>query len=225
VSRSVVRARLARFAAVLGEELVAEGVVLGGSVPALYDLPTDCRPTTDLDLLFRVDAHAMWHHLETRLRGRGFQPDPQGDIYRFRHPNLGPGELLDVVTWRFQIAGQRAWYPEMLETPHRQGVWRVPSLVHFLACKFDTWTDETREWHHQGVSHDFEDIWNVLRGVPDLVDELATGTSPAHRRVWRALRAFADERHAVDWVLDAAEPDDAARAAVPALLDRIRRRP
>lgn len=171
--------RVELVAAALGE-LCAELVLVGGcAVGLLIDAPTAPPPrvTFDVDLLTEVAALHNYHALEEEFSQRGFRRDmsPDAPICRWR---LGDVEV-DLMPADGTVLGfSNRWYPEAAASATRL---RLPSGTEinlisapaFVATKFEAF--RTRGKGDLLLSHDFEDIINVVEGHSSIVEEVGAG--------------------------------------------------
>lgn len=174
-------------AAALGE-LCDELVLVGGcSASLLIEAPTAPPPrvTYDVDLVASVAALRDYHALEKRFAARGLQRDiaPDAPICRWK-----VGEIkVDLMPTDERILGfSNRWYPEVVATALRLTLpsGRQVNLVSapaFLASKFEAFRD--RGGGDLALSHDFEDIVNVVEGRPSVVDETAAGPAALRQYV------------------------------------------
>lgn len=163
-------------AAALGE-LREELVLVGGCAASLLiDAPMAPPPrvTFDVDLVAVVTALRDYHVLESRFAARGFVRDvsPDAPICRWK---LG-GLMVDLMPTDESVLGfSNRWYAEAAASATRQHLpsgteINLVSAPAFLATKFEA-------FHSRGqadllLSHDFEDIINVVEGRLSIVDEV-----------------------------------------------------
>lgn len=166
-------------AAALGN-LCDELVLVGGCAASLLiDAPTAPPPrvTYDVDLIAVVAALRNYHALERRFAERGFTRDisPDAPICRWR---IGEIEVDLMPTDESVLGFSNRWYPEAVASATRL---RLPSgtainLISapaFLATKFEAF--RTRGKADLLMSHDFEDIVNVVEGRLSIVEEVDAG--------------------------------------------------
>jgi predicted nucleotidyltransferase len=133
------------------------------------------RATFDVDLVAEVAALAGYHALEARIAERGFTRDmsPDAPICRWRVGNVE----VDLMPTDERVLGfSNRWYAIAMATsmslilPSGKSI-RLISAPAFLATKFEAFA--TRGGNDLMVSHDFEDIINVLDGRPGVETEIA----------------------------------------------------
>lgn len=166
--------RVAQALGPLREQLVfvggcAAGLLLTDPAAAL------ARVTYDVDLLAEVTALPGYHRLEETFSGLGFKRDltPDTPICRWRFEEIE----VDLMPTDDAVLGfANRWYPLVAKTcremtlPSGMTI-RLIAAPAFLATKFEAFSDRG-----QGdflLSHDLEDIINVVDGRPELVNEVA----------------------------------------------------
>lgn len=166
-------------AAALGD-LRDELVLVGGCAASLLiDAPTAPPPrvTYDVDLIAVVAALRNYHALAERFAGRGFTRDisPDAPICRWR---IG-GIAVDLMPADESVLGfSNRWYPEAVASATRLGLpsgteINLISAPAFLATKLEAF--RTRGKADLLLSHDFEDIINVVEGRVSIVEEVGAG--------------------------------------------------
>lgn len=166
-------------AAALGD-LCDELVLVGGCAASLLiDAPTAPPPrvTFDVDLIAVVAALRNYHALEREFAQRGFKRDvsPDAPICRWR-----VGEIaVDLMPTDEAVLGfSNRWYPEAaasatrLFLPSGTAI-NLISAPAFLATKFEAF--RTRGKADLLLSHDFEDIINVVEGRLAIAEEVGAG--------------------------------------------------
>lgn len=163
-------------AAALGE-LCDDLVLVGGCAASLLiDAPTAPRPrvTYDVDLIAVVTALREYHALEARFAAHGFQRDlsPDAPICRWR---IG-GIKVDLMPTDESVLGfSNRWYAAAAATASRQELpgglaINLIAAPAFLGTKFEAF--RTRGQSDVLLSHDFEDIINVVEGRLAIVQEV-----------------------------------------------------
>jgi predicted nucleotidyltransferase len=173
-------------AAALGD-LCEELVLVGGCAASLLiDAPMASPPrvTYDVDLIAVVAVLSNYHALEKKFALRGFKRDmsPGAPICRWR---IGAIEVDLMPTDATVLGFSNRWYEEAAATATRLAlpsgtVIRLISAPAFLATKFEAF--RTRGKGDLLLSHDFEDIINVVEGRQFIVEEIGAGGT--------ALRAY-----------------------------------
>lgn len=166
-------------AAALGD-LCDELVLVGGCAASLLiDAPTAPPPrvTYDVDLIAEVAALRNYHALEQQFAQRGFKRDvsPEAPICRWR---IGGVEVDLMPTDEAVLGFSNRWYAEAAASAMRLTLpsgtpINLISAPAFLATKFEA-------FHARGksdllLSHDFEDIINVVEGRQFIVEEIGAG--------------------------------------------------
>ncbi len=130
----------------------------------------------DVDLIAEVKALEGYHALESAIAARGFTRDlsPDAPICRWR---IGQIEV-DLMPCDERILGfSNRWYELAVTTannvvlPNGLSV-RLISAPSFLATKFEAFS--TRGKCDILVSHDFEDIINVIESRHEIEEEIAS---------------------------------------------------
>jgi predicted nucleotidyltransferase len=199
-------------AAVLGD-LCDELVLVGGCAASLLiDRPTAPPPrvTYDVDLIAVVATLRNYHALEEQFAERGFTRDVSADapICRWR---IGAIEVDLMPTDETVLGFSNRWYAEAAATAMRLTLpsgtaINLISAPAFLATKFEAF--RTRGKADLLLSHDFEDIINVVEGRLSIVEEVGAGgtalrtylarqfasiiTAPDYTNVLPGLVAFDD---------------------------------
>lgn len=169
--------RVQLVAAALGE--LCERLVLVGGCAAslLIDTPTAPAPrvTYDVDLIAHATALRDYHALGKQIGQRGFTRDlsPDAPICRWQ---LGAVKVDLMPTDERVLGFSNRWYPLAAATARRV---LLPSgtpinliaAPAFLATKFEAFL--TRGGSDLLVSHDFEDIVNVVEGCATIEDDMA----------------------------------------------------
>lgn len=187
-------------AAALGD-LRDELVLVGGCAASLLiDAPTAPPPrvTYDVDLIAVVAALRNYHALENKFALRGFQRDMSSDapICRWR---IGAIEVDLMPTDATVLGFSNRWYAEAAATATRMvlpsgTVINLISAPAFLATKFEAF--HTRGKGDLLLSHDFEDIINVVEGRLSVVEEVSAGGTALKSYL---TRQFADVIAAPDF--------------------------
>ena len=181
-----------RVAAALGD-LCDELVLVGGCAASLLiDTPTAPPPrvTYDVDLIAVVAALRNYHALEEQFAERGFERDVSADapICRWR---IGAIEVDLMPTDEAVLGFSNRWYAEAAATAMRLTLpsgtaINLISAPAFLATKFEAF--RTRGKADLLLSHDFEDIINVVEGRFSIVEEVDAGGA--------ALRTYLSQQFA-----------------------------
>ena len=222
-SRDVLVARLARVAQELGD-LADEVTVVGGTSPALYPMneAVALRPTLDVDVILRTASLSEWHAFVAKIQRRGFK-QPHGDdvpICRYVKADL----TLDVMpSDPKQLGFGNRWYDEAARQRIVASVagLHVVAPIYFIATKLDAF--EGRGADAPMMSHDLEDIFVVVRGLPGVVREIETGNGAVHAAIRGQLRALLSKDDAIDIVHAMLEGDAATQSIAPRLLAELRR--
>jgi predicted nucleotidyltransferase len=169
--------RVELVAAALGD-LCDELILVGGCAASLLiDAPSapPARVTYDVDVIAEVTALHGYHALERQFAKRGFSRDVSdgAPICRWRVRDIE----VDLMPTDEKILGfANRWYPLAALTAKRVILpsGREINLISapaFLATKFEAF--HTRGKGDVVMSHDLEDIVNVVEGRPVIVAEVA----------------------------------------------------
>jgi predicted nucleotidyltransferase len=182
-------------------DLCDELVLVGGCAASLLiDAPTasPARVTYDVDVIAEVAALHGYHALERQFAGRGFSRDvsENAPICHWRIRDIE----VDLMPTDEKILGfANRWYPEAASTarpitlPSGRRI-NLISAPAFLATKFEAF--HTRGNNDVVMSHDLEDIVNVVEGRLVIVDEVAVAETSL--RAYLAMR-FAELRQHPDF--------------------------
>ena len=174
-------ARVEVVAAALGD-LCEELVFVGGCAASLLiDTPSapPIRVTYDVDVIAEVAALSGYYALEKRFAERGFARDMSegAPICRWRVRDVE----VDLMPTDERILGfSNRWYPTAVASassialPSGRRI-RLISAPAFLATKFEAF--DTRGKSDVLISHDLEDIVNVVEGRAVIVEEIAAAES------------------------------------------------
>lgn len=177
-------------------DLCDEIVFVGGSVAGL--LLTDAiadgvRATKDVDAVIEATTLVQYHHAEKRLADSGFSRDIGSEVIcRWRH--TGTGVLFDLMPTNPAVLGfSNPWYPEALKTATRMRLnnrieIRVISGPAFVATKLEAFLN--RGGGDILMSHDLEDILNVVDGRPSIVEELSAASEALQRFIRETFGAL-----------------------------------
>ena len=166
-------------------DLRAELVLVGGCAASLLiNAPTAPPPrvTYDVDLIAEVTALHNYHALEEQFTLRGFKRDmsPDAPICRWR---LGEVAVDLMPTDDAVLGFSNRWYPlaaasaTRLVLPSGNEI-NLISAPAFLATKFEAFG--TRGGGDPLMSHDLEDIINVIEGRLAIEAEIAASEPILH---------------------------------------------
>lgn len=182
------------------------------------------RVTYDVDLVAQVAALPDYHELEKAFVGLGFKRDISKDapICRWRFDNLE----VDLMPSDTRILGfANRWYPLTIETaqlvtlPSGTSI-RLISAPVFVATKLEALAD--RGQADLLVSHDLEDIVNVLDGRPEIVDEIAASSLELQCYLSDKCEALLATPRFMDAIHGMIFPDESHAERVQLLAERFR---
>lgn len=200
----------------LGPELLGQVAFVGGCTTALLltdaDIREETRATEDVDVMVHVLGISGWYGMQEALRKRGFRQAAGDDVIcRMRLPRSGQSELIvDFMPDDETILGfSNRWYPQALRsaTDRRLSTGatiRVVSPPYFLATKLEAWSGRGK--NDLLGSRDIDDVFTLIRGRSELVDELRSVAAPVQAYVAQELRALLKHR-AFDYLLQSLAGD------------------
>lgn len=164
-------------------------VFIGGATISLFLDEfgrAQARTTRDVDCIVPgVATRQAWFALEAELRSRGWQPDPEGPICRYRSPR---GHRVDLLGARPEVQGfSGRWFEaaaanaeaRLLDT--RRSV-LTPRVAWLTGCKVEAFRD--RGAADPLASADLEDLVALVDGCADW--ETAVCSAPAPLRPYIA---------------------------------------
>lgn len=180
--------RVEAVAAALGD-LREDLILVGGcAVGLLIDAPSapPARVTFDVDLVAEVAGLPGYHSLERRFERQGFRHDVSAGapICRWRIGEI----MVDLMPTIESVLGfSNRWYPQAFASAVRVALpsgtaINLISAPAFLATKFEAF--RTRGGSDPAMSHDLEDIINVVEGRLGIVDDI--GRAPQEIREYVA---------------------------------------
>lgn len=149
-------------------------VLVGGCTVGL--LITDgarppVRSTLDVDLITEVSPLKNYYKLGDELRLLGFSEDAEGPVCRWKKGAM----IVDIMPADEGVLGfSNAWYKMAVSTSTTSQLPSGVSVRHVTAPIFIATKIEAFYGRGQGdfLSHDIEDIVNVVDGRAELVDEI-----------------------------------------------------
>lgn len=174
--RATANLRMLEFVARKLGPLNDEVVYLGGCSTALFiteSLLLDVRPTKDVDCIVDIVSRSEYYKFANRLQKQGFkQSMNESVICRWRYDDV----ILDVMPTDEEILtfGNR-WYKEAIKKPitHQLAddlIVNSVSAPYLLATKIEAFN--ARGNRDFLLSHDFEDIINVISGRKEIAEEV-----------------------------------------------------
>ncbi len=155
------------------KDLCQSLVFVGGCVTGI--LITDAtrppvRATQDVDLIAELASKVELYKLQDKLRSLGFKEDPE--LYcRWRIGNL----KVDIMATKESVMNfTNRWYADAISTSTEVALPDGVSIRHitapyFIATKLEAFHDRGRGDY---MSHDIEDIINVIDGRSELISEI-----------------------------------------------------
>jgi len=207
--------------------LVEEFVFLGGCAAGL--LITDVaappiRETIDVDVIVQVLSIGEYYALSEQLRELGFREDASDDVPICRWTN--GTVILDVMPTDPAILGfGNVWYQPAMEHAIEMSLLsgksiHVVSSPYFLITKLEAF--EGRGAGDFQMSHDIEDIIEVIDGRPAIVEEVSESVAKLRAALAGRFQALLKNPRFVDAVSGHMPTNEASQARVPIVIDRIR---
>lgn len=217
--------RVEVVAAALGD-LCDELVLVGGCAASLLiDAPSapPARVTYDVDVIAEVAALHGYHALERQFAKRGFSRDVSeaAPICRWRVRDIE----VDLMPTDEKILGfANRWYPVAAASAVRVALpsGREINLISapaFLATKFEAF--HTRGNSDVVMSHDLEDIVNVLEGRPAIVSEVAAAQADLLAYLVMRFGELRQHRDFENTLPGLVAYDELHRSRIEAVLQRI----
>ncbi len=184
--------------------MVPPPVFIGGATIGLFldnFGRSQLRPTKDVDCIVpTLVSRPSWFALEETLRSRGWHPDVDGPVCRYRSPR---GHLVDFLAVHPEIQGFAGrWFAAALASASAHVVagkelW-VPDAAHLLACKLEAYED--RGAADPLLSKDLEDIVALVDGCGTLVDAVARAPVSVRAYVRESVAALLTNEDAMEAV-------------------------
>lgn len=197
---------LETVAGALGDDLCNQMVFVGGCSTAI--LVTDeitlqeVRATDDVDLIVDLSGVGQWMHLQERLHKKGFTVSSEDEVIcRMRLGNL----KVDFMPDDPKILGfTNRWYEKGIQTSIRYVLPSGLQIKHltsplFLATKFEAYNGRGKD--DPLGSHDLEDIFIIVDGRKELIDEIANTDEDVRQYIagqFCALQAHRDFEYFLD---------------------------
>ena len=204
------------------EFLEAAPVFIGGATVGLMldELGrSQLRPTLDVDCIpGHIDSRPSWWRLEAELRRRGWVPDEEGPLCRYRTPDgTAAPEVLGFSGRWYRVAATTA-VPHVLSDGTSIQVLRPEVL---LACKLEASHDRGRRDPY--ASKDLEDIVALLDGCRELESSLRDAAEELRAWVVAQLRDLLRDGLCMEAVIGQLPRGGDVAAREKALLERMGR--
>ncbi|MCP4677229.1 MAG: hypothetical protein GY854_17275 [Deltaproteobacteria bacterium] len=164
--------------------LTKEVVFVGGTTTAIFITDTAAaspRITDDVDCILQATKLIEFYRFAERLQKRGFSPDPEGPICRYRSKEI----IIDVMPTDESILGfSNRWYSEAVRYAQSVDIGkgiqiRTVTAPYFVATKLDAfWGRGNNDFF---ASRDLEDVIAVIDGREELLDEIENKSTPQLR--------------------------------------------
>jgi len=162
--------------------------------------------------------------IEQELSRRGFRPDPDGPVCRWRCEGL----LLDVMPADRSVLGfGNRWFGEAVRTAAERtlssgAAIRLIRAPEFLATKLEAFGDRGRSGRDIHGSHDLEDVIGVVDGRASITEEARAASEALRRYLAREVHELLSTPGFEDAVVGHLPQDAASRARAPAVVRRLR---
>ncbi len=205
----------------LREELVLVGGCSVGLLISDVARPP-VRETVDVDMVAQVISKAEYYQTAARLRGCGFaEASDETNFCRWKLGNL----ILDVLPSDESVLGHSTnrWYPQAAATAQfallPSGVKiRLITAPLFVATKFEAFHSRGEENY---LSHDMEDIVNVVDGRSELNDEVKG--CPAESYLRDEFESLITNDSFLDLLPAHFQTDATSQSRVTVVLERMRK--
>jgi predicted nucleotidyltransferase len=201
-------------------------VFVGGCVVGI--LITDparppVRATQDVDLVAETASKAEYYAIAADLRRLGFQVDPGDEVIcRWRYGNL----KVDVMASREGVLNfTNRWYADAIEAsvdaqlPDRTSI-RLITAPYFIATKLEAFYDRG---HGDYMSHDIEDIVNVIDGRDEIIRDISAIEGSAVAAYLRAeVEDLISDPRFLQSLPSHFQPNAVEQQRIPLLLARLR---
>lgn len=131
------------------------------------------RATQDVDLIAEITTKAKLYELASELRKLGFQEDPAADVVCRRR--LGALKIDVMPSSEGVMNFTNRWYADAIREsisvalPDGTSI-RLITAPYFIATKLEAFHDRGKGDY---LSHDIEDILNVIDGRPEITREIS----------------------------------------------------
>jgi len=201
-------------------------VFVGGCVVGILITDTArplVRATQDVDLVAEIASKVEYYAIAAELKRLGFQVDPEDEVIcRWRYGNL----KVDVMASREGVFSfTNRWYADAIEAsviaqlPDGTSI-RLITAPYFVATKLEAFYDRG---HGDYMSHDIEDIVNVIDGRDELVRDIAAikGSAVAEYLQAEVEDLISDPRF-LQSLPSHFQPNAVEQQRIPLLLARLR---
>jgi len=205
------------------KDLCQSLVFVGGCVTGIL-ITDETRPpvraTQDVDLIAELASKVDLYRLQDELRSLGFKEDPE--VYcRWRFGNL----KVDVMATEESVMNfTNRWYAEAVTTstkvtlPDGASIRQI-TAPYFIATKLEAFYDRGQGDY---VSHDMEDIINVIDGRPEIISEIESSADLVRLYLREEFDDLLADSTFVDSLRSHFHPNALEQQRVLPLIERLR---
>jgi predicted nucleotidyltransferase len=205
------------------KDLCQSLVFVGGCVTGIL-ITDETRPpvraTQDVDLIAELASKVDLYRLQDELRSLGFKEDPE--VYcRWRFGNL----KVDVMATEESVMNfTNRWYAEAVTTstevtlPDGASIRQI-TAPYFIATKLEAFHDRGQGDY---MSHDMEDIINVIDGRPEIISEIESSADSVRLYLREEFDDLLADSTFVDSLRGHFYPNALEQQRVVPLIERLR---
>ena len=202
-------------------------VFLGGSAAGFHitdSAEPEVRATRDVDVIVEAASVVAYHRLEKMLMELGFSQKVQEDdpICRWYIEDV----IVDFLPTDEKILGfSNRWYRPAINNavtvelePNFEI--RLATAPYFLATKLEAFFGRGKGDFL--LSHDMEDIINLINGRVELIEDIKTSEADLKEFVINSLKGFLDDELFLEALPGHLLPDQASQGRRSIILERIK---
>jgi predicted nucleotidyltransferase len=205
------------------KDLCQSLVFVGGCVTGIL-ITDETRPpvraTQDVDLIAELASKVDLYRLQDELRSLGFKEDPE--VYcRWRFGNL----KVDVMATEESVMNfTNRWYVEAVTAstevtlPDGASIRQI-TAPYFIATKLEAFHDRGQGDY---MSHDIEDIINVIDGRPEIISEIESSADSVRLYLREEFDDLLADSMFVDSLRGHFHPNALEQERVVPLIERLR---
>ena len=203
-------------------------VFLGGSAAGFHitdSAQPEVRATRDVDIIVKVASVVAYHRLEKTLSELGFYQKIQEEdpICRWYIDDV----IVDFMPTDEDILGfSNRWYLPAIKNsvtielgPNIEI--RIVTAPYFLATKLEAFFGRGKGDYL--VSHDMEDIINVINGRVEIIEDIKNSEPDLKDFIIKSLQGFLDDELFLEALPGHLLPDRASQGRRSIILDRIKK--
>ncbi len=207
-------------------ELREQVVFVGGCAASLLitvERAQMIRPTDDVDMVVKIASIVDYHAIEAQLSDKGFKRSQAegAPICRWTYQGID----VDVMPTDQSILGfTNRWYDLAVESSQQFQLENNISINLIIAPLFIATKLEAYLGRGNGdivMSHDLEDIANVIDGRPEVLDEIKQANEAVKNYIALQFKALLSDNAFKVALSGFLPPDHASQARLPALITKI----